>query len=185
MMNEKKCRIIIKTALLIVSIITTGCDFKFNKTDKAYISKSIRESKEKGIYENEYVSTHISINDTIEFTILEAWSEKRVMYSNVDEDGKVKNIDNINSHHVILKLTENIQDKISSFQDTWRFKGMGYFSNEHGNYIYAYNCDLISSNPIPTDSIQINLEYSIPPEKEGEFRKVKPLGDFYLIGKEK
>lgn len=132
---------------------------------------------------NEYLPTQISINDTIKFTILEAWSEKRVRYSNIDKDGKVKNLDNINLYHVILKLSENIQEDNSSFQDTWRFKGMGFFSSKNGNYIYAYNCDLISDNPIPKDTIRISLEYSIPVEKEGEFRKVQPLGDFFLIGK--
>jgi len=166
-----------------ISIFFASCNFSIDKVNSAYWTNSIQESKEMGLFIHKYDTIFVQINDTIKFHIDEAWCERQIWHSNLDENNKLIEMPKIFYYQLILKIRENDTLAFARFNEDWRIEKMDYLSADYGHYLVAYDSNLVSSKILP-DSLEIKLVYSIPSKIPNEFDKIEHLGSFYLYKKE-
>jgi hypothetical protein len=142
-MRTKLCVFLL---LLFLTKVLTSCNF----FDTHYIgrcsSSSIERSRSNGTFLSEYVPYHVKINDSIQFTIKQAFAEKQYgYYRNLSPSFTIKK----DKSQIIVILDKKIDD-IKGFSYTWRFSNLRYDKPDRLSYQY--------DGSIPPDTIQIEIE---------------------------
>ena len=173
-----------KIVIILLSILVYSCDF--HKVYQPINTISVIESKKTGAFELEYYPKEVFINDSIYFTIKEAWCEK-VIYSDYEKDENGKVIPDYwrDVYHIVFITDTIFANKCKKEYDNrnWRFLrgGIDYFSPANSLFKIRSNNKKINLQ----DSVKIELEYSIPsdnPNTPYPYQR-KPLGSFYLVKK--
>ncbi len=173
--------------LLVLTLVLNSCNFEIDSPDKAvctdYIS-SIVEAKKLGVFMKECMPKTVKIKDSITLKIIETWYEMDYLYSDLENDNKLKFDFIPTTYHLAIKIEGDLRKKYKGFDVRWNFDNFFVLSDSTLNVtLLVSKKDIPMSIPI-LDSFQVQLYGSIISKDINKYDQLYKLDSFYVFKKQ-
>ncbi|MFA9212439.1 MAG: hypothetical protein ACEQSR_01145 [Candidatus Methylacidiphilales bacterium] len=172
-----------KYNLIIILIFLASCHFHENDQDSAVCVNNIiskEDSKQLGVFIKNCYPKKVKINDSINLDIIDAWCEYNFLFSDLENDYKLKDDYKPINYHLVLRIKGDFSKNNIGYNNHWSFENISFIGFDTVDNISVFITSSINTKPIK-DSFPINIYGIIQSIDPNKYNKLYDLDTFYIL----
>lgn len=174
--------------VFIIYLFFMSCHFQDSTPDKAVCTSniiSINEAKQLGVFIKKCYPKKVKINDSVNIEIIDSWYEYDFLFSDLENDYKLKNDYVPLDYHLVLRVKGDFSKNNSGYNNHWSFNNLwfvGFDTIENISVFISSKNLSINATPIK-DSFPITICGIIKSIDSNKNDKLYNLDTFYIYKK--